>query len=194
MGRLQRSFFGRPTLTVARELLGKSIVKLESSGDLLSATIVEVEAYIGETDLACHARHGRTQRNQVMFGPPGIAYVYFIYGMYWMFNIVTEHDGFPAAVLLRSVLPTEGIEKIRQRRGRPDPELSNGPAKITQAFGIGPAYNGYDLCAPSADFFLEDTGERLQMNGYETLIRVGIGSTPEPWGEMTWNYRLSGLT
>lgn len=188
MARLQRPFFARPTLTVAREILGKRLVKFESSGQRLSGNVVEVEAYIGATDMACHARHGRTQRNQMMYGRPGTAYVYFTYGMHWMLNFVTEHDGFPSAVLLRSVVPTEGMEIMRERRGCPDRQLTNGPAKATQAFGINGSQNGYDLCSPGALLFLEDRDELPQH--FAATTRVGLGETPEPWLSMPWNYRL----
>ncbi len=107
MTRLRRSFFARPTLTVARELLGQRLIKVEGRRRL-AAIITEVEAYIGESDLACHARAGRTARTEVMYGPPGHLYVYFTYGKHWMLNFVTEREGFPAAVLLRK---EAGIEK-----------------------------------------------------------------------------------
>ena len=188
MGRLQRSFFAQPTLTVARELLGSQLVKLDESGDRLAGTIVEVEAYIGSTDQACHARYGCTQRNQVMYGKPGTSYVYLIYGIHWMLNIVTESDWFPAAVLLRSVIPTDGLGSMRRRRPRNDAELANGPAKLTQAFGIGSSWNGYDMCLPEACLFLEEApGIRY---AHDTGTRIGIGQAPEPWRSLPWNYRL----
>src|SRR4030065_230403 len=120
--RLQRPFFDRPALQVACELLGTRLVRLEG-GERTTGIIVETEAYIGEQDLGCHASAGRTPRTQVMYGPPGHAYVYFTYGMHWMLNFVVEVEGFPAAVLIRSILPTEGIERIATRRiGRPKEE------------------------------------------------------------------------
>ena len=116
--RLPRSFFSRPTLEVARAILGKRLVRLEG-GQRLAGTITEAEAYIGETDLGCHAKAGRTPRTAVMFGPPGHAYVYFTYGMHWMLNFVTEAEGFPAAVLIRALQPIEGLEIMSSRRARP---------------------------------------------------------------------------
>ena len=101
---LHRSFFDRPTQAVARELLGCRLIR-RLGGTLLAGAIVETEAYIGERDLACHAKAGRTARTAIMYGPPGFAYVYFTYGMHWMLNLVTEAEGFPAAVLIRALQP-----------------------------------------------------------------------------------------
>ena len=121
------------------------IRKLE--GTLLVGAIVETEAYIGERDLACHARVGKTPRTRIMYGPPGLAYVYFTYGMHWMLNLVTEAEGFPAAVLIRAIQPLEGISCMEDRRGgKPLSQLANGPAKLTQALGIAREQNGLDCC------------------------------------------------
>ena len=133
--RLDRSFFDRGTLLVCRELLGKSLVRLDDRGRRVSGLVIEAEAYIGMEDLGCHAHAGRTARNASMWGPPGHAYVYFTYGMHWMLNFVTEREGFPAAVLIRGVAPVEGLRAMRRRRkGRPLADLANGPAKLCQAF------------------------------------------------------------
>src|SRR5512136_44990 len=126
---LPREFYDRPTITVARELLGMRLVRL-LDGVRLGGIITETEAYIGEEDLACHARFGRTRRNAVMYGPPGFAYVYFTYGMHWLLNAVTGPEGFPAAVLIRAIQPVEGLEIITARRQGRD---TLGPAKLTQA-------------------------------------------------------------
>ena len=106
-------------------LLGARLVRLEA-GERLAGLIVETEAYRGEEDLGCHCRHGRTQRTWVMYGPPGFSYVYFTYGMHWMLNFVVEGEGFPAAVLIRAVFPTEGLEKITARRGGVPREALDG--------------------------------------------------------------------
>lgn len=187
-GRLRRSFFARPTLLVARELLGQRLVRLER-GRRLSGLIVETEAYIGEADLGCHARAGRTARTEVMYGPPGCAYVYFTYGMHWMLNVVTEAEGFPAAVLIRALIPVEGVATMRRRRRRSPPELTDGPAKLCQALGIDRRFNGHDLCAPGARLFLE-RGPRPGRAQIAVGPRVGLNSVAEPWKSAPWNFRL----
>ncbi len=143
--KLPRSFYNRPTLQVARDLLGGQIY-FQSGPGKLSARIVEVEAYIGRDDPACHAAPGLTRRNRVMFGKPGFSYVYFVYGMYHCFNIVTEDEGFPAAVLLRAAEPLEGREVMRRNspKGGRDKILS-GPGKFCRAFGLTTRHSGIDL-------------------------------------------------
>ncbi|MBE9470995.1 MAG: DNA-3-methyladenine glycosylase, partial [Chloroflexi bacterium] len=154
MSRLSRDFFVRDTLTVARALLGQRLVRM-LDGVRLSGRIVEVEAYIGEKDQASHARCGLTGRNAPMFGPPGHAYVYFIYGMHHCFNVVTERQNYPAAVLIRALEPLEGIEVMRARRGGvPHVRLTNGPARLCQALNIDRRrFDGADMCAPDALLF-----------------------------------------
>lgn len=145
MTRFERDFYARDTLTVARELLGQRLVRFVR-GQALVGRIVEVEAYIGQDDAACHASAGRTARNEVMFGPPGHAYVYFIYGMHHCLNAVTEPEGFAAAVLIRALEPLEGLDVMRQnRKGRGGVELTNGPAKLCYALEIDRDLNGTDL-------------------------------------------------
>jgi DNA-3-methyladenine glycosylase len=185
--RLSRDFFHRPTLAVARALLGQRLVRLYR-GRRLAGLITEVEAYIGERDLACHARAGRTPRTQIMYGPPGTAYLYFNYGMHWMLNVVTEAEGFPAAVLIRAVEPTEGMTLMQRWRGRAI-ALTDGPAKLTQAFGLDRRYNGIDLTAPASDLFFEPALP-LPSSRILTAPRIGIPNTPEPWLSKKWNFRL----
>jgi DNA-3-methyladenine glycosylase len=142
---LERDFYRRDTLIVARELLGKRLVR-GLDGTRLSGFITEVEAYIGQEDSACHASRGRTPRNAVMYGPPSRAYIYLIYGLHHCLNVVTGTEGFPAAVLIRALEPEEGLELMRQHRpGRSDGELSDGPGKLCQALRIDRALNGADL-------------------------------------------------
>jgi DNA-3-methyladenine glycosylase len=143
--KLPRSFYNRPTLDVARDLLGKIIVCNFPQGRL-EARIVEVEAYIGEDDPACHAAPGLTARNRVMYGRPGFSYVYFIYGMYHCFNIVTEREGFPAAVLLRAAEPVGGLEIMKQNSPRSRiATILSGPGKFCRAFGLTGKHSGVDL-------------------------------------------------
>ncbi len=142
---LPREFYLRDTLLVARELLGARLVRM-LDGQRAAGRIVEVEAYIGEDDLASHAANGRSQRNQAMYGPGGFTYVYFIYGMHYCLNVVTEADGFPAAVLLRGIFPLEGIDLMVARRPRrPKQSLADGPAKLCQALAIDRQLDGHDL-------------------------------------------------
>ena len=142
---LDRSFYVRPTLKVAEELLGKRLVRC-IDGQTLIGRIVEVEAYIGEDDPACHARFGPTDRNRVMYGEGGFSYVYFIYGMYNMLNFVTESEGFPAAVLVRALEPLDGIDTMKGLRGTDRmSELTNGPGKLCQALGLDTSHSGLDL-------------------------------------------------
>ena len=183
---LSHEFYARPTLTVARELLGMRLVR-RLDGQRLSGTILETEAYIGETDLGCHAKAGRTQRNAVMYGPPGHAYVYFTYGMHWMLNAVTELAGFPAAVLLRAIQPLEGRDLISTRRQGRD---CLGPAKLTQALAIDGALNGADLCDPSAGLWIE-AGPPLAESDILTGPRVGLYTVPEPWKSIPWRFRVA---
>jgi DNA-3-methyladenine glycosylase len=186
--RLTRSFYQRPTLAVAREVLGARLVRVERNGLRSSGLIVEAEAYIGPDDLGCHARAGRTVRNASMWGPAGHAYVYFTYGMHWCLNIVTEADGFPAAVLLRALLPTEGLPRMRRRRGAAgENDLTGGPAKLCQALAIDRRFDGRDLCAPQATLFLE-SGPRITDGDVTTRPRVGLDGVPEPWRSVPWRF------
>ncbi|MCP4685359.1 MAG: DNA-3-methyladenine glycosylase [bacterium] len=176
--KLPRSFYNRPTLEVAPDLLGKHIV-YRSSERRLSARIVEVEAYIGENDPACHAAPGPTKRNRVMFGRAGFSYVYLIYGMYHCFNLVTEREGFPAAVLLRAAEPIEGFElmkKLSPKSGRKD--ILSGPGKFCRAFGLTVAQSGVDLAG--RELFVEDPGDSV--TNIVTSGRIGIKKGKEhPW-------------
>jgi DNA-3-methyladenine glycosylase len=184
---LPRSFYNRDTLQVARDLLGARLVRLED-GRRLAGTIIEAEAYIGQDDLGCHARAGLTRRTAVMFGPPGHAYVYFTYGMHWMLNCVTQQAGFPAAVLLRAIQPTEGVELIARRRsGQPAPHWTDGPAKLCQALNIGGGLNGADLCDPASPLFIE-AGSPISDSSVTIGPRVGLNSVPEPWKSLPWRF------
>lgn len=185
--RLERRFFDHPTLQVARELLGMRLVRLEG-GERTAGIIVETEAYIGEEDLGCHAHVGYTPRTRILYGPPGHAYVYFTYGNYWMLNFVAEKEGFPAAVLIRGIVPTEGIERIARRRaGRPREQWTDGPGKICIAMAINREQNGADLCAPDAEIFVE-TGDNLSDSSVTIGPRVGLNSVPEPWKSIPWRF------
>lgn len=140
---LPRAFYNRPTRVVARDLLGKVIVHGDAAG-----RIVETEAYLGLKDAAAHASRGLTPRTKVLFGPPGHAYVYFIYGMHCCLNLVAEAEGSPGCVLIRALEPLCGLDDMRRRRGVERIEaLASGPGKLTVAMGIGLALNGADVTA-----------------------------------------------
>ncbi len=169
---LSASFYNRPTLDVARDLLGKQLVRVWY-GVELRAKIVEVEAYIGENDTACHCSKGRTPRTEVMFGAGGHAYVYLVYGMHHMLNVVTEGDGFPAAVLIRAVEPLSGVEMMRENRGRAAKNLTNGPGRLCQAMAIDRQLNGWNLAAGEW-LWLEDA-PAVARSAIATGARIGIG-------------------
>ncbi len=185
--RLSRDFFSQDTRLVARLLLGKRLVR-RLDGHRLAGCIVEAEAYLGGEDKGCHASVGRTQRNEVMFGLPGHAYVYFTYGMHWMFNVVTGVEGFPAAVLIRALEPREGVaEMARNRKRRAVFDLCSGPAKLTQALSITRALNGIDLCARGAELWIEDAPPIADAD-VATGPRIGLNSVPEPWKSIPWRF------
>jgi DNA-3-methyladenine glycosylase len=188
MNRFSTTFFERDTLLVTRDLLGATLVRM-FNGKRLSGTIVEVEAYIGYEDSACHASRGRTPRTTVMFGPPGQAYVYFTYGMHHMLNVVTETEGFPAAVLVRAIEPLEGIDTMRTLRETRKPLahtrlLTSGPGRLTQALAIDRQFNNTTLVHGN-ELWLEP-GAAIPDNLVQCGPRIGIASAAEkdrlaPW-------------
>jgi len=184
---LSRNFYKRPVQTVARELLGKRLVR-QIEGNFAAGYIVEAESYDGEQDQACHARCGRTHRNAMMYGEAGRAYVYFTYGMHWMLNCVCGNDGYPAAVLIRAIHPVEGFDLMSKNRpGIKESLWCDGPAKLTKALEITGELNGIDLCDPISPLKIED-GIDIPVNTIQTSARIGIQSTPEPWLSMPWRF------
>ncbi len=182
--RLQRAFFARDTLRVARDLLGCRLVRI-LDGQRVSGRIVETEAYRGEEDEASHASPGLTRRNASMFGPPGHAYVYLIYGIHHCLNLVTEAEGFPAAVLIRALEPTEGLGAMRRRRGgRDDEELTAGPGRLSEALAIDLRFDGADLCSPEAVLFVEAgdlTLDQEVATGPRVNVRGDAVAVSAPW-------------
>ena len=146
MNILKHYFYTRDTLSVAGALLGKKLVR-KYRGNILSGLICETEAYLGSMDSASHAFKGKTPRNAVMFGRAGRVYVYFIYGMHYMLNIVTEDEDNPCAILMRAIVPLDGIEHMQRYRGRIGKDLTNGPAKLCRALAIDKSLNEWDLTA-----------------------------------------------
>ena len=184
--KLRRAFYDRPTLDVARDLIGKVLVHVRR-GVRTSGMIVEVEAYIGESDPACHAAPGPTRRNEPLYGPPGHAYVYLNYGIHALVNVVTEADGFPAAVLLRALAPLEGVGVMRRRRARQtkgrrafdpgatrDEQLCRGPGNLTMAMGITLRDNRLDLT--KAHLFIEDRGIPSPKTAWGPRIGIRVGT------------------
>ncbi len=171
MPKLSRSFYDRDTVTVAKELLGKELVHVVN-GKKLVGRIVETEAYLGPHDLAAHSARGKTARTQVMFGPPGFAYVYFVYGMHFCMNVVTEQEGHASTVLIRAIEPISGIEGP-----------TNGPARLCKAMSIDRALNGHDLL--SKNFYVRDSGTVMAM---KIVKRPRIGVTYA--GKKKWSRRL----
>lgn len=178
---LPRRFYDRPTLDVARDLIGKVLIH-ETRRGLASGIIVEAEAYIGENDPACHAAPGPTTRNAPLYGPPGIAYVYLNYGIHYLVNAVTEAEGWPAAVLIRALEPKDGIPLMRRRRAssgvkRPVEfdvhELCRGPGNLTKALGIDLKHNLLDLTGSSLR--IEDQKDPKRRVTWSRRIGINVG-------------------
>jgi DNA-3-methyladenine glycosylase len=181
VSRLSRDFFDRSVHEVARDLIG-----CELAVDGTAGIIVEAEAY-DATDPACHAYIGRTARNQVLFGPPGRAYVYLSYGIHSLLNAVAEPAGSAAAVLIRALEPTEGIDLMRERRGREEiAGLCSGPGKLTEALGVGLSLNGADLLAPPFEISSRVSG--WDEDAIVASTRIGITKA----AELPWRYSAAG--
>lgn len=180
-----KNFFRGPTLELCRRLLGAELVHGETAG-----LIVEVEAYIGPGDRAAHSYGGRrTKRTEVMFGPPGLAYVYISHGIHYCFNVVSGEEGNPEAILVRALQPTRGIEMMRERRRRRDDrELTNGPGKLCQALGITIDHYGWDLTRPP--FYIRP-GQRVRDEDIARGPRIGIDGAGEA-RHYPWRFWLKG--
>ena len=184
---LNRDFYLQKTQTCARGLIGK-ILHRNLDGKILSGIIYEAEAYDSEQDLACHARVGKTERNVVMYDIGGFAYIYFTYGMHWMLNCVTGPKNYPAAVLLRAIVPCKGIEIIKKNRSPiPEKHWTDGPAKLTKALSITGELNGIDLCNQQSAIYITE-GLTIPDNLIRATARIGIDNTPEPWKSKKWRY------
>jgi DNA-3-methyladenine glycosylase len=175
---LARAFYSRDPRRVGRSLLGKVLVR-QTKDMRLTARVVEVEAYLGAEDAAAHSAAGRTARNAVLFGPPGYAYVYFIYGNHYCLNVSCEPDGQAGGVLFRAVEPLIGIDEMAKARGlalrgpKDWPKLTSGPGRLSEAFGISRAHdNGRDLTSPNSDLWIGDDGYRAR--NIVVTARIGI--------------------
>ncbi len=174
---LPQAYFNRPTLAVARLLVGKYLVR-QNGKETIAGKIIEVEAYVGSEDKACHASKGRTARTEVLFGPPGISYVYLIYGMYHMLNVVTERAEFPAAVLIRAI--------------EIDGTLIDGPGKLCRELSIDRSLHQVDLTSRQHIWF-EDRGAKVPSKQIGTFPRIGVDYAGV-WAKKPWRFRLIGAT
>ena len=190
---LRSEFYARPTLEVARDLIGKVLVHRTGAGTAGGA-IVEVEAYIGEGDPACHAAVGLTDRNAPLYGPPGCAYVYLNYGIHCLVNAVTEPEGAPAAVLIRALEPRDGLALMRRRRAlggahravpTSDVDLCRGPGNLSRACGITLRQNRFDLCGDR--LFVEDRGEAVSRVVWSPRVGIRVG-TDRSWRCFVWRH------
>ena len=203
MARLSREFYHQDTLTAARLLLGKYLIRRLDGGEILAGRIMETEAYIGRCDKACHAyNYRRTPRTETLFGPPGRAYIYLIYGMYHCLNFVTEEEGEPAAVLLRAIEPAAGLETMARLRFGDRPltpqrlrHLTDGPGKVCRALALTRAENGLDLTGDT--LFLCDSPEDAGLPPFpaperERVVtgpRIGVDYAEEA-RDFPWRFRL----
>jgi DNA-3-methyladenine glycosylase len=185
--KLPRAFYQQSTIDVAKQLLGKYLVRQHAEGPTVGR-IVETEAYVGPQDLACHASKGRTARTEVMFGPAGHAYVYFIYGFYYMLNLVTERQDHPAAVLIRAAEPVTGLDLMKARRRLEKlRDLASGPGKLCQAFAIDRSLNGADLC--DGILYIEDHGEARPK--FQATPRIGVDYAGK-WKDKRYRFFVRG--
>ncbi len=187
MKALPREFYARPVLEVARDCIGMVLVHRSPEGEA-AGRIVEAEAYRGPLDLAAHSSRGLTKRTAAMFGPPGYAYIYLLYGMHWAINLVAASEGEPHAVLIRAIEPLRGIELMARRRGKPasSRELTSGPGKLTQALAITGHHYGIDLCGE--ELFLE-AGEPPARVGRSPRINVAYAGE---WASRPWRFYERG--
>ncbi len=178
---LPREFYERPTLKVAKDLLGKVLVKEEENRTIYT-TIVDVEAYVGPKDKACHASKGRTKRTEIMFGPAGFTYVYLIYGMYYLLNIVTEREDYPAAILIR------GLELFERDETRMHQTRIDGPGRVGRFLDLNRTYNGLDT-TQGTTIWVEDHGLPVSRKHIQALPRIGVDYAGE-WAKKLWRFTL----
>ncbi len=182
---LPRKFYERPTLKIAKDLLGKVLIT-QTSSVILQSKIVDVEAYVGPKDQACHASKGRTKRTAIMFGPAGFTYVYLIYGMYHCLNFVTEREDYPAAILIR------GLEILRKDHPAVSPIRIDGPGRICRYLGVDRTYNGLDATL-GMTLWIEDHGLAISRKQIQSLPRIGVDYAGE-WAQKLWRFSLPAVS
>jgi len=189
LGKIKPDFYAKPTLFVARNLIGKLLVR-KKNDSRISGIIVETEAYIGMDDKACHGSRGVTSRNRVMFGMAGYAYVYLVYGMYYCLNIVTEQENYPSAVLIRAIQPVEGFEDIFDREGNNNSiyKVARGPGLVCKALDIDLKLNGANLCEDK--LFVEDK-DAVEAYDVAATPRIGVSYAAEHAG-LPWRFAAIG--
>ncbi len=188
---LDQDFYSQNAKLVARQLLGATLVHLVD-GQRVSGRIVETEAYTGLDDLASHGRVGKTPRNLPMWENPGHAYVYLVYGMYWLLNVTCEPADQPAAALIRAIEPLEGLDVMAANRaGRPQREWTNGPGRLTLAIGVEGQHNRFNITSQASGLWIE-SGPVIADAQVSTGARVGLGkNVQEPWYSMPWRWWIT---
>ena len=183
LNRLSKDFFIRDTKTVAKDLIGRYLIRKTKFGDAIGK-IIEVEAYLGPKDKACHCyNYKKTEKTKVMYEKPGTIYVYYIYGIYFCLNVITEPEGMPCAVFIRNLFPIDGIEIMKKYRnvkvGKNFKNLLDGPSKLCMAFNITKdIFNGKDSCSPKSKLFFTE-GEKIDKNMIILGKRIGIDYAEE---------------
>jgi len=190
MRKIKKNFYNRNTIKVAQEILGKFLVR-KIGKKIIAGKIVETEAYVGPSDLASHASRGKTARTEPMFGPPGHAYVYLVYGLNYCFNIVTEKENYPAAVLIRAIEPTDGIDLIKKFRKNQKIifNLTNGPGKLCQALKIDKSLNNSDISKNI--LWVEDRGLKIKPSEIVAAKRIGVDYAGQ-YKNKPWRFYLRG--
>lgn len=194
-----RAALAGPCLDAARALLGALLIRRVPGTPDRVGRIVEVEAYAGEDDAASHARFGRTGRSRVMYGEPGTAYVYLVYGMHHCLNVVTEPEERPAAVLIRALEPVAGLDAMRTARGTAtasrvvrNARLAAGPGLVAAAFGIDRSHTGLDLCDAASPLRLAPAPAGAPVPDIRATARIGVGYAHEPWRSAPWRLLVAG--
>lgn len=190
MRKIKKDFYNRETLKVAQEILGKFLVR-KIGKKIIAGKIVETEAYVGLSDLASHASRGKTARTAPMFGPPGHAYVYLVYGLNYCFNIVTEKENYPAAILIRAIEPAEGADLMKRYRKTQKLifNLTNGPGKLCQAFKINKTLNSLDLTKNI--LWIEDRDVKIKSSEIVAAKRIGVDYAGK-YKNKPWRFYLRG--